>query len=280
MKIRKPSVAGSFYPEGREQLLSMIRTMELEQEFAEAAISGYRKIYGGIVPHAGYMYSGSIALPFFRLMTAWPTQFETIVILHPNHYGKGPEIALDVHDAWETPLGITKIDQELASLLNIEKSADAHRFEHSAEVMLPLLQYFLPYVFTILPIALSRCDPDSGRQLAAKISDAMNTTGRKILIIASSDFSHFVSPEQGKTLDDMAIEHIRNLNTQAFFETVNRHNISICGHMPIMTLMEFVKKSGQKAGVELLARGHSGQVAFHDDVVHYATMLFYEPAAP
>jgi MEMO1 family protein len=279
MKIRKPSVAGSFYPEGREQLLSMIRTMELEQEFSDAAISGYGKIFGGIIPHAGYMYSGSIALPFFSLMTAWPTQFETIVILHPNHYGKGPKIALDVHDAWETPLGITNIDQELASLLNIEKSADAHRFEHSAEVMLPLLQYFLPYGFRILPIALSRCDPDSGRQLAAKISDAMKTTGRKILIIASSDFSHFVSPEQGKTFDDMAIEHISKLNTQAFYETVNRHNISICGYMPIITLMEFAKIAGRNPVVEMLARGHSGQVTLHDDVVHYATMLFYEPTA-
>ncbi len=279
MKIRKPSVAGSFYPAGREQLLSTIRTMELEQDFSVAVSSNYAKIYGGIVPHAGYMYSGSIALSFFRLIAAWPTRFETIVILHPNHYGKGPEIALDVHDAWETPLGITKIDQEPANMLNIEKSAAAHRFEHSAEVMLPLLQYFLPYTFRILPIALAHCDHGSGKELAIKLSDAMNAFGRNILIIASSDFSHFVSPEQGKTLDDKAIEHISKLNTQAFYETVNRHNISICGYMPIITLMEFAKIAGRNPVVEMLARGHSGQVTLHDDVVHYATMLFYEPTA-
>ncbi|HHN48820.1 MAG TPA: AmmeMemoRadiSam system protein B [Bacteroidales bacterium] len=279
MKIRKPSVAGSFYPAGREQLLSMIRTMELEQELPDSTGSNYDKIFGGIVPHAGYMYSGSIALPFFQMIAAWPTQFETIVILHPNHYGHGPDMALDVHDAWETPLGITKIDLEPAKMLNIEKSADAHRFEHSAEVMLPLLQYFLPYTFRILPVALAHCDPASGKKLSIRLRDAMNASGRKMLIIASSDFSHFVSPELGKNLDDKAIEHISKLNTQAFYETVNRHNISICGYMPILTLMEFAKMAGRNPVVEMLARGHSGQVTAHDDVVHYVTMLFYEPAA-
>ncbi|HPK05139.1 MAG TPA: AmmeMemoRadiSam system protein B, partial [Bacteroidales bacterium] len=149
MKIRKPAVAGSFYPAYKEELSSVIREMALQQ--SPLAIKDMGTITGGIIPHAGYIYSGRIALPFFSLLATTGQKFETIIILHPNHYGTGPQIALDTHEAWETPFGITALDLEISSALGLKISADAHRFEHSAEVMLPFLQFFLTHPFKIVP---------------------------------------------------------------------------------------------------------------------------------
>jgi AmmeMemoRadiSam system protein B len=116
--------------------------------------------------------------------------------------------------------------------------------------------------------------PESAKALAEKIRDTINKTGRKLLIIASSDFSHYVSPIKGATLDDKAITHISNLDTQAFYQTVMKYNISICGFGPIMTLMEYANNDSKTQTVEILARGHSGRTNFDDEVVHYVSMLF------
>jgi AmmeMemoRadiSam system protein B len=277
MKIRKPAVAGSFYPGNRAQLAEMLRDIELEQESEDFLQHGTGKIIGGIVPHAGYIYSGRIALPFFQCIAASSIKFDTIIILHPNHHGRGPSIALDEHEIWETPLGQTLVDHDFGEYLKLERSLAAHQFEHSAEVMLPFLQYFLDYPFKILPVAFSRLNPASARDLALRIKKAKDETKREVLLIASSDFSHFVSTGEGKKLDDKAIAHIFNLDTSAFYNTVNNNNISICGNYPIMTLMEFAKIDNKSPQVHMIARGHSGQVSQHDDVVHYVSMLFYEP---
>ncbi len=275
MKIRKPAVAGSFYPAYKEELSSVIREMALQQ--SPLAIKDMGTITGGIIPHAGYIYSGRIALPFFRLLTTTGQKFETIIILHPNHYGAGPQIALDTHEAWETPFGITALDLEISSALGLKISADAHRFEHSAEVMLPFLQFFLTHPFKIVPIALSRLNYLSCRMLAEKLSKVTVNKNNNTLIIASSDFSHFVSPETGTELDDKAVKHIYELDAAGFYDTVTRHDISICGYAPIMTLIEYCKISNERTQIGLLARGHSGLVNLEDSVVHYLSMLFYEP---
>jgi MEMO1 family protein len=276
MKIRKPAVAGSFYPGKREELLSVIRELESNSKSKVQAEVENKKIIGGIVPHAGYMYSGKIAVPFFQAISLSAAKFETILILHPNHSGRGPAIASDTHEAWETPLGVTDLDIEFKEHLGLAESSEAHQFEHSAEVMLPFLQYFMPYSFRILPIALSHQTPESGKVLAEKIRNTINNTGRTVLIIASSDFSHYVSPIEGATLDDKAIAHIKTLDTQAFYQTVMKYNLSICGYGPIMTLMEYTNNDSKTHTLEILARGHSGRTNFDDEVVHYVSMLFHQ----
>jgi MEMO1 family protein len=275
MKVRKPAVAGSFYPGSKEQLISVLRNLGLQQDQI-ADLKPDRKITGGVVPHAGYVYSGRIALPFFQTIAASKTKFETIIILNPNHSGRGPAIALDIHDAWQTPLGLIPVDQEMSAQSGFEKSHAAHQFEHSAEVMLPFLQYFLPYSFQILPVSLSRQSPENCIVLAQQLKTAITKTGRQTLIIASSDFSHYVSPVEGALLDDKAIHYIKNLNTPEFYNTVMKYNISICGYGPIMALMEFAKTDKTESHVEILARGHSGQDNFYDEVVHYVCMLFFQ----
>lgn len=276
MKIRKPAVAGSFYPVKREELLAVIRELELNSESRAQLKVENKEIIGGIVPHAGYMFSGRIAVPFFQAISSSPAKFETILILHPNHSGRGPVTATDVHEAWETSLGVTELDKEFKEHLGLEESIEAHQFEHSAEVMLPFLQYFMPYRFRILPIALWHQTPESAIALAEKIRNSINKTGREVLIIASSDFSHYVSPIEGAAIDDKAIAHIKTLDTQAFYQTVMKYDISICGYGPIMTLMEYTKSNSEKHTVEILARGHSGRTNFDDEVVHYVSMLFHK----
>lgn len=276
IRTRKPAIAGSFYPGTKAALIKMIETIDAESA-QPAHQEKYSFLIGGIVPHAGYIYSGTIAAPFFKILNQAKHHFETVVILHPNHYGKGPAIATDINDVWQTPLGEVPLDLELSEVIGLEKNAEAHRLEHSAEIMLPFLQYYLPAHFKILPVAISHIDYPTSLGLASKICAAAQKTNRKLLVIASSDFSHYVNPTQGKLLDDKAIVHILQPNAAEFYRIVIRHRLSICGYGPIMTLMEYARLVVKTLCVEILARGHSGEITGDDKVVNYNTILFYEP---
>ncbi len=269
MKIRSPAVAGSFYPAGREHLEKLLSSFMAYHPDPLPPAEKVAKLIGGIVPHAGYGYSGRIAVPFFQAVATSGETFDTVIILHPNHTSIGPTVALDMHEGWQTPLGVVAVDVALGDRLGFERSAEAHRYEHSAEVIVPMLQHFLPGGFMILPVAMGRIGHHEARKMAEKLREAVSAEGRKALIIASSDFSHFVTPEAGKELDDRAIEHIIRLDTEGFYDTVLRYRISICGYGPIMSLMEYVRPEKEHIAVQILARGHSGEVTLDDEVVHY-----------
>lgn len=276
MEIRKPAVAGRFYPSGEANLKEMLRITDLASEdVLPLKVDGLR-IIGGIVPHAGYVYSGKIAASFFKMLKRIQTKFDTFVLLHPNHYGRGPEIAGDVNNAWETPLGTVEIDSALSEKLNLETSGEAHQFEHSGEVLLPFLQYYISYPFKILPIAMYNAGLESCIELAAQIRKTVQNSGQSIMVIASTDFSHYVGALSGAQEDDHAIHHILNLRASGFYETVCRRKLSICGFEPVTVLLAYANNRIPPASAKLLARGHSGQNNFADNVVHYASFMIYE----
>lgn len=276
MEIRKPAAAGRFYPSGEANLKEMLRITGLASENVIPLKMDDLKIIGGIVPHAGYIYSGKIAASFFKMLKHIQTKFDTFVLLHLNHYGRGPEIAGDVNNAWETPLGIVEIDSALSEKLNLETSAEAHRFEHSGEVLLPFLQYYISYPFKILPIAIYNAGLESCIELAAHIRKTVHNGGQSVMVIASTDFSHYVGALSGAREDDHAIHHILNLRVSEFYETVCRRKLSICGFEPVTVLLAYASNRIPPASVKLLARGHSGQNNFADDVVHYASFMIYQ----
>ena len=113
-----------------------------------------KSIIGGIVPHAGYVYSGYETYHFFDIVRRSRIHFETILILCPNHRGIGPGVSVDGTDFWNTPLGKVPLDKDFVALLGIPVSIEAHAYEHSAEVMLPFLKEYLDYEFKIVPIIL------------------------------------------------------------------------------------------------------------------------------
>lgn len=276
MKTRQAAMAGKFYPSSKDELsFQLEKILEKEKKFINNSLSE-KQIIGAVVPHAGYMYSAYQALHFFEIIKNSQQQFDTFIIINPNHTGYGSEIALDDNDYWETPFGKIEIDKDFYDFMDFSESEDAHRFEHSGEVMLPLLQYSLDYPFKIVPVTMSNQNPENALFIAQNIIKANNQLNKKICIIASSDFSHFVNPEKGKELDNYVIKEILQLNPGGVYKQVRDKNISVCGFGPIMTLIEYTKLTSNKPQVEILKIGHSGEVVPSKEVVDYVSMLVYE----
>ena len=276
MKIRKAAVAGRFYPDNVSELdqqLHDVRKRELP--LINGSLSKHT-ILGGVIPHAGYMFSAYQAIHFFEILRLSEQQFDTFVIVNPNHTGYGPEIALEENDFWETPYGKVEIDKVFHGFLNFAESGEAHKFEHSGEVIVPLLQYSLDYDFRIVPITMFRQDPQNAKLLAESLFDASQHLHKRICLIASSDFSHFVSPEEGKRLDGFVLKQIQEFNSFGVFKEVREKNISVCGYGPIMTLMEYAMLAGQEPKTNILKSGHSGEVHPSNEVVDYTSILFYQ----
>ncbi len=275
MKTRQAAVAGRFYP-GTKDEISIQLAQILQKETPDIDLSLSKKpIIGAVVPHAGYMFSAYQAIHFFEILKNSQQQFDTFFIINPNHTGYGAEISLDENDYWETPLGKVEIDRDFYEFLDFSESADAHKFEHSGEVMLPLLQFSLNYSFKIVPVTLTRQNPANARFIAQNIAKANNTLKKNICVIASSDFSHFVDPSEGRQLDNYVIEEILNLNSDGVYQQVKDKNISVCGYGPIMTLIEYAKIVTEKPQVKILKIGNSGEVIPSNEVVDYVSILFY-----
>ena len=274
MKIRRSAVAGRFYPAHKDTLIEQIESIKKKELPAVNLKLTNNQIIGGVVPHAGYMFSAYQAVHFFEIIKQSSQRFDTVVIVNPNHTGIGNEIAFDSNDYWETPLGQVSLDIEFGESLGIAISDNEQKHEHSGEVMIPFLQYFLDYDYKIAPITLSNQTYKNAKFLAEKLHESSKLLNRKILIIASSDFSHFLSPEQGKERDAFVLENIITLDSPAIEKVVHKKNISVCGYGPIMTLIEYSKLVSSDPKVDILRIGHSGEVIPSNEVVNYVSILF------
>ncbi|MDC7220515.1 MAG: AmmeMemoRadiSam system protein B [Spirochaetales bacterium] len=288
MSIRPPAVAGQFYPAGKEALIREIES-QLEKEKSHIDLSlAKKKIYGGVSPHAGYIFSLPQALHLFQILMNAEQVWPQTVLLNPNHTGLGAPLSIDSHQRWTTPLGETDVDEELAEYLiketmdsghAIRRGSLAHRREHSGEVILPLIQYFLPQGI-FLPLCMGDCSPGAVDQLSHSLARYAREEEAP-LIIASSDFTHFKSPSEGRELDDYALDAILNLDTKEFLRRVGEKGLSICGFGPIAVLLEYAKKVSTRPKVSLLKRGHSGESAYfqgqeQSEVVDYVSLLVHE----
>ena len=275
MRVRTPKVAGAFYPGTEKEINSLVsRIIDTETGKIDYSFS-QKDIIGCVVPHAGYIYSGYEAMHFFEIIRKSYLKYDTFIILNPNHTGYGEHIEVDANDSWETPLGKVPVDTEFARQLDLPRSDRAQMQEHSAEVMLPLLQQSLPEGFRIIPISMLRQNPITALEVAEKIRDTNKVLNRKLMIIASSDFTHFESPVDGKMKDDLILEQIERQDSEKLYDTVIQNRISVCGYGPIMTLIEYSKLVSDKPSSTILARGHSGKARPSDSVVDYITILFY-----
>ncbi len=275
MKIREAKVAGKFYPASAQEIINQLNEIKEKEKKAIVYDLANHHIAGGIVPHAGHMFSGYEAVHFFEILNRVKVKPETIVIINPNHTGIGVELAIDNHDKWKTPLGEIDLDTELRDILPFPGSSREQEYEHSAEVMVPFIQHFLDYPVSILPITMSVQNYKYASALAAAIKEAAEKIDREIILIASSDFSHFLTPEKGYELDQLVVDAIMEQDPIAVEHVVRKNNISVCGFGPIMTLMEYAKLKAAKE-IKILKRGHSGEVIPSNEVVDYLSILFFK----
>ena len=250
--IRKPVVAGMFYPSEPGELEKLLKGL-----FSGA---GKGNSLGVVSPHAGYPYSGKgSAFAINSLKEA-----DRFIVLGPNHTSLGRPFSILLDGEWETPLGKVRIDPELANALNnkcefLEEDSSAHMQEHSIEVQLPFLQHRFRK-FSFVPICimnpgyseefLKRCEK-LGKVIASLVKAG------KVGIVASSDFSHYIPAEEAERIDKLAIEQILKLDLAGFFQLLEKEQASICGFGPIAVLMAAAKELGLKG--RLLHSSNSGE---------------------
>ncbi len=263
--IRQPAVAGQFYPGSAPKLRSELSIL-VQPDPAR------RKVIGVIAPHAGYMYSGKIAGHLYGLIKV-P---ETVVILGPNHHGIGASAALYPAGEWVTPLGTVPIDAAFAELIMkhaplVREDASAHLYEHSLEVQVPFLQHVQQDV-AIVPICLGFSDIQSCQALGAGIARAVAASGREVLIVASSDMTHYESAESARRKDDLALHEVLALNPEGLLSVCRRNGITMCGVIPsAVMLVAALELGASKAAVERYAT--SGDVTGDQrQVVAYAAV--------
>ena len=249
---RKPSVAGTFYPGHKDKLLETIE--RLTDSRAEK-----KKAVAVIAPHAGYEYSGPVAGAVFSSVEV-P---RNVIVLGPGHREIGSLFAIQKQGSWLTPLGETPIEPELAALVMarcplVAEDDRAHLFEHSLEVELPFIQYFEKQA-ALVPICVSyEAEYDDLESLGRGLAAAVRAFGRPILIVSSTDMSHYVSQKTAEAKDSLAIRRILDLDARGLFETVRREKISMCGYQPTTAAIVAARELGA-AGAELIKYQTSGE---------------------
>jgi len=263
---RRPVVAGTFYPGRRDALAETVASCIGEREPGKAI--------GGIVPHAGYVYSGPTCGAFFAKVNV-P---DRVILLGPKHSYAGADYALWPGGAWETPLGEVSVDKELASAIlercpGIEPDENAHLEEHSLEVVLPFIQYVNPYA-EVVPIAFNAMDGETLAEFGDGIASVIRETDEDVLIVVSSDMSHYVSAAEAERLDRMALAEVEKLDAARLVEVVGRNRISMCGVWPAAVSVGAARALGAARG-EVIKYTNSGEKSGdYNQVVGYAAVKF------
>ncbi|ODS32239.1 MAG: hypothetical protein SCARUB_02633 [Candidatus Scalindua rubra] len=264
--VRLPIASGSFYPGSREELMDGLKALMVEK-------SEKQKALGAISPHAGYVYSGRVTGSVFSKINV-P---DTVVILAPNHTGYGAPYSVWPEGCWRTPLCETSVDEELVGeFLNscelLEKDKEAHVREHSAEVILPFLQYSNPQV-KIVVIVIRSNDFEELRVVGKSIGDVLKKTRFGALVVASTDMTHYESQQSANKKDRSAIAEIIALKEEGLYNVVEELNITMCGVYPVISMIVCSKeRSATKA--DLVRYETSGDVTGdYDNVVGYAGVI-------
>lgn len=264
--LRKAAVAGQFYNASSAKLSNQVQqyvSYNLPKEHAIGIIS----------PHAGFIYSGSVAGEVYSRIVI-P---ETFVLIGPNHTGIGAKIALMSQGEWEIPTSVFSIDEKLSRkiLSNaalISKDAQAHLFEHSLEVQLPFIANFSREP-KIVPILIMSATLNECRILGEAIAMSLKGTSYPVVIAASSDMSHYVPDEIARKKDRMAIDRILALDPEGLYNTVMENQISMCGYLPA-TIMLFAANSLGAKEARLVKYATSAEVSGdYEHVVGYAGLI-------
>ena len=270
-EVRRPAVAGRFYPSDPETLLKDLeeytgsRTGASGEEFARAI--------GCLVPHAGYMYSGHVAGAVYRRLPARASY----IILAPNHFGRGAPLALMTKGAWLTPLGAVPIDCPLAQALSqschlLAEDAQAHQDEHSLEVQLPFLQCLVKE-FSFVPVSIGLGGYAALESLGRGVAQTVNGASKPVLIVASSDMNHYEPDDVTRVKDRKAVDQILALDPQGLYDVIRREDISMCGYGPVVAMLVAAKELGAQRA-ELVKYATSADVSGdRSAVVGYAGIV-------
>jgi AmmeMemoRadiSam system protein B len=264
--IRLPAVAGRFYPSDPEKLTQQV-------EKYSAGSLGKISALGGVVPHAGYMYSGHVAGAVYSSLEI-PGR---CILLGPRHFPRGESMAILSEGSWQTPFGAAPIDSALASELmhacpHLKEDVVAHEREHSLEVQLPFLQRMVSD-FRFVPIVLGIDRYPLLEDLGRAVAQVVRAQTNKILVIASSDMNHYENDAITRVKDNHAIERILALDPRGLYDAVRAEGITMCGYAATVAMLVATIELGAKEA-RLVRYATSGDITGDlDSVVGYAGMI-------
>lgn len=276
MRDRSPTVAGTFYESTKESLRERLEWCFLHKAGPGSLPSGpvkpVRSILGLVSPHAGLIYSGPVAAHGYLRLSAEPAP-KVVAIIGPNHTGMGAGVSIWDGGDWSTPLGKVPVERDAARRIAEagvgELDREAHAFEHSIEVQLPFLQYSLGGGFRIIPICMMLQDRATSEELGRALAECLHADDA--LVIASTDFSHYVPYSVAYTKDSKVAEEILRMNPPGVGETVEREGVSMCGPGPVMAAMTASIALGATAAEKLCYATSGDTSGSKGEVVGYGS---------
>lgn len=270
--VKEYEFAGVFYPEDKEVLCEQIRFYLDMAEVPE--IKG--EIVGIICPHAGYIYSGAVAAHSFKVIKG--KDFNTVVVIGPSHRYYFNGIAIYKQGFFSTPLGKIEIDQEICEMIlkEIPFVQDKPQYftnEHCVEVELPFLKEVLDK-FKLVPLLMGRVSSYHQLEELAQMLVLLSKR-RKLLVMVSTDLSHYLPYEEAKKIDEETIRYIKEKNTYSLWTSYQRGENRACGILPLLSFLIYVQQRG--AEIEILKYANSGDTgADKTRVVGYLSAVGYK----
>lgn len=252
--LRKAVWAGQFYEADPIRLSRLLDVYLAESEVQ--SVPG--QVVGLIAPHAGYVYSGRVAASGYTLVKG--QQVESVVIIGPSHHYGFEGCSIYLQGGFESPLGLVEVDsslaRELSRLSGFGYIMEAHAREHSIEVQVPFIQKVFPGA-RIVPVVMGYQTGRTVQALAGALAKAL--PGKKVLVVASTDLSHFLSRVEANEIDRKTIDLLRQMDLKTLTRKMERQENIMCGSGPVLALLQYARKLGT-ARVEVLAYSDSAAV--------------------
>lgn len=279
--IRKPAMAGSWYPADPDSLREMIRIFMDSAQVDPEQVKG--RIIGLIAPHAGYIYSGPVAAYSFKALMLNKEKYRgnTVILIGFAHRPPAWEgISVWARGAWETPLGTVPIDEKVArELLDaspmIQFRKDVHQGEHSLELEVPFLQYALDNDFKLVPVAFSH---QTGAEIDTLVNALLSADidWNHTFIVVSTDMSHYHPYDEAVRIDQQTLQYVLSGDVQGLIDWIPRSGGPFCGYAGVITLMTVAPRLGADK-IVLLKYANSGDTqpsTISHGVVGYCAVAF------
>ncbi|MBI4632900.1 MAG: AmmeMemoRadiSam system protein B [Deltaproteobacteria bacterium] len=270
--VRKSTIAGSWYPDNpqvlREEIAGFLRSVPDEE---------VKGVVGLVAPHAGYVYSGQVAAYAYKLIR--DRIFDHVIVIAPSHHAFFRGVSLYGQGGYETPLGVIAVDEALAGNIAagsaiVASLPETHLREHSIEIQLPFLQVAFSRSFRFVPLLMGEQDLRTCEALADSVVGAVGESS--VLIVGSSDLSHFHAYEQALKMDGRALYHMEKMDAAGLLDDIENRRCEACGGGPAAVTMMAARRLGADSA-KLLKYANSGDVTGdRSSVVGYASAVFYK----
>ena len=270
---RRAVYAGRFYPGFAGALRSQIQSWVESTPMQPAR----EKSMALVVPHAGYMYSGAIAGRAFSKISS--EEVDAFIIIHPSHHAAGFDYSVSPFTVYETPLGELQLDEECYAFFTEGRNGGKtwlryHEQEHSMEVQLPLIKHFFPDA-KVCALMLGSQGYDNSLLIAQRIEALLRQTERRIVVIASTDLSHYHHARKAEALDKLLAKKVQDGEMDELWELVCDSEVEACGIGAILSVMA-LNKAWPESKLQILEYTHSGEVSGdNSQVVGYLTARLY-----